>query len=271
MYKLTQYAKKNNVLIIEDCAQGFGSKFNGENIGSFGDVACFSLIKTAYGISGGVLATNNKSLYEKVLKIQEGLKKPNLILDIYRLFRSIIDTYRYTSRFFESLYNRLQDSRPSKIKNKESLVLAKPTILSMKVFASIIPLLDKIHTKRIAISKEIVNGLDKALITNMKYETVPTKLFVYHKNISSITDINALRKLGIQAMHLQQKHDSVYQDSHNDSIWSCLNDKSEQYPIYFEVHDHLISIPLLENITKHDIKYIVQQINTLNDEKENMV
>lgn len=271
MYKLTQYAKKNNVLIIEDCAQGFGSKFNGENIGSFGDVACFSLIKTAYGISGGVLATNNKSLYEKVLKIQEGFKKPNLILDIYRLFRSIIDTYRYTSGFFESLYNRLQDSRPSKIKNKESLVLAKPTILSMKVFASIIPLLDKIHTERVAIAKEIVDGLDKSLLTNMKYETVPTKLFVYHKNISSITDINAVRGLGIQAMHLQQKHDSVYQDSHNDPMWSYLNDKSEQYPIYFDVHDHLISIPLLENITKHDIKYIVQQINTLNDEKENMV
>lgn len=272
MNKLVEYASKNNIYLIEDCAQGFGSRFNNNNLGTFGDVACYSLIKTAFGISDGVFATNNQALYEKVLKTYKELKKPHLILDVYRLFRATIDTYRYKSAFFKRLYKTLQTARPDKVKTKDSLVLAKPTTLSMKVFASIIPILTDIHNKRYTVAKDIVSALDETFKTNINVNyTVPTKLFIYSKKISSLLDIPYMRRKGIQTMHLQQKYDSIYQDSINDPIWDSIKNKLDQYPIFAELHDHLISLPLFENITKKDIQYIVQQINNCNNEKENLV
>ena len=35
-------AKKNNSMIVEDCAQACGAEYNGKKVGTFGDVGCFS-------------------------------------------------------------------------------------------------------------------------------------------------------------------------------------------------------------------------------------
>jgi len=67
-------AKKNNIKVIEDCAQAHGAKYNGERIGSMGDIGCFSFYPTknlgAIG-DGGALLTNNDQLSEKVKLIRE--------------------------------------------------------------------------------------------------------------------------------------------------------------------------------------------------------
>ena len=42
MDKVTKYAKRNNLLIIEDAAQAFGIKWKNKGCGSFGDTAAFS-------------------------------------------------------------------------------------------------------------------------------------------------------------------------------------------------------------------------------------
>ena len=142
----------------------------------------------------------------------------------------------------------------------------------MKVFASIIPILTDIHNKRYTVAKDIVSALDETLKTNINVpHTIPTKLFIYSKDISSISDIPTMRGKGIQTMHLQQKYDSIYQDSINDPVWRSVKNILNQYPIFAELHDHMISVPLLENMTKNDIQYIVQQINKCNNEKENLV
>ena len=40
--KICKIAKKNNLKVIEDCAQAQGAKFNNKYVGSFGDIGCFS-------------------------------------------------------------------------------------------------------------------------------------------------------------------------------------------------------------------------------------
>jgi len=42
MDKIMELAKKNNILVVEDCAQAIGAESNGKKAGSFGDFACFS-------------------------------------------------------------------------------------------------------------------------------------------------------------------------------------------------------------------------------------
>lgn len=62
-------AKKNNLLIVEDCAESFGGKDeNGKLVGTMGDVACWSF-QTAKHLTcgdGGILSTNNKKIAIKI-------------------------------------------------------------------------------------------------------------------------------------------------------------------------------------------------------------
>jgi dTDP-4-amino-4,6-dideoxygalactose transaminase len=55
-------AKKNNLKIVEDCAQAHGAVYKGRTIGSIGDMACFSFYPGknlgAYGDAGAIVTNN---------------------------------------------------------------------------------------------------------------------------------------------------------------------------------------------------------------------
>lgn len=74
LHSILAIAKKNNVKVIEDCAQVHGALYEGKRVGSFGDISCFSFYPTknlgAIG-DGGAVATNNPELAEKVRLLRE--------------------------------------------------------------------------------------------------------------------------------------------------------------------------------------------------------
>ena len=75
---IKKISKKYNIKILEDCAQSSGSKYFGKMSGSLGDISAFSFYPTknlgAYG-DGGIVVTNNKSLYSKSLMLRKyGMK-----------------------------------------------------------------------------------------------------------------------------------------------------------------------------------------------------
>jgi len=43
MQLITQICTENNINLVEDCAQAIGARYQGKQVGSFGDYACFSL------------------------------------------------------------------------------------------------------------------------------------------------------------------------------------------------------------------------------------
>jgi len=78
MNKITKIAKENNLFLIEDCAEAIGSYFDNKHVGIFGDISTFSFYgnKTITTGEGGMVATNNHTIYEKVLKLKgQGLAK----------------------------------------------------------------------------------------------------------------------------------------------------------------------------------------------------
>lgn len=61
MAAITELAKKHGIPVIEDCAQAFLSTYRNENIGTLGDIGCFSLQQGKHITTGegGIVVTNN--------------------------------------------------------------------------------------------------------------------------------------------------------------------------------------------------------------------
>ena len=71
--KLVEICKKNNLFLIEDCAESIGARYNDKLLGTYGDIACFSFYgnKTITTGEGGMVVTNNDKLNEK-LRLYKG-------------------------------------------------------------------------------------------------------------------------------------------------------------------------------------------------------
>ncbi len=69
MDALRAIAKRHGLAIVEDAAQAIGATFGGEQVGTLGDVACFSFFPTknlGCAGDGGMVTTNDPSLFERV-------------------------------------------------------------------------------------------------------------------------------------------------------------------------------------------------------------
>jgi len=80
MEEIIEIAKRHQLKVIEDTAQGFGSKRNGKYLGTFGDIGTFSFFPTK-NLSclgdGGLIVTQDDLLYEmgKKLRVHGSSKK----------------------------------------------------------------------------------------------------------------------------------------------------------------------------------------------------
>lgn len=68
MEKIRPWAKKKNLVLIEDSAESCGSVYKGKKIGNWSDISCFSfeekkIITTG---DGGMICLNNRTLYKKI-------------------------------------------------------------------------------------------------------------------------------------------------------------------------------------------------------------
>ncbi len=62
MDEIKELCRKHDLLLFEDCALAFGSSYNGQPLGSFGDAAIFCLAKFLPVPNGGALILNNPTL-----------------------------------------------------------------------------------------------------------------------------------------------------------------------------------------------------------------
>jgi perosamine synthetase len=78
MSRVTNLAKKYNLLIIEDCAEAIGSLYEGKHVGNFSDVAIFSFFgnKTITTGEGGMLIFKDPVMKERAVILRDhGMSK----------------------------------------------------------------------------------------------------------------------------------------------------------------------------------------------------
>jgi dTDP-4-amino-4,6-dideoxygalactose transaminase len=69
MDAIMDIARRHNLKVIEDCSHAHGALYKGRMVGTFGDVACFSLMsgKSLACGEGGMLTTNDRRIYERAI------------------------------------------------------------------------------------------------------------------------------------------------------------------------------------------------------------
>ncbi len=78
MEKLVKICNDHNLFLIEDCAEAFGSFYNQQHVGTFGDISTFSFFgnKTITTGEGGMVVAKSKELIEKAFHLKnQGVSK----------------------------------------------------------------------------------------------------------------------------------------------------------------------------------------------------
>lgn len=72
MDALTSICREHGLLLVEDCAEAFGTHFKGRHIGTFGDVATFSFFgnKTITTGEGGMVVVKEETVFEKAFHLK---------------------------------------------------------------------------------------------------------------------------------------------------------------------------------------------------------
>ncbi|MEE2751035.1 MAG: aminotransferase class I/II-fold pyridoxal phosphate-dependent enzyme [Myxococcota bacterium] len=70
MDAIREIARAHDIVVIEDCAQSTGARWNGERVGSLGDAAyyTFGLTKNITTLSGAMVTTNDDAIAQNVRK-----------------------------------------------------------------------------------------------------------------------------------------------------------------------------------------------------------
>lgn len=72
MERIMAIARQHGLAVIEDCAHSHGSTWNGQGVGTLGDIGCFSLqaSKTLNAGEGGFVITNDAQLHSRLYALR---------------------------------------------------------------------------------------------------------------------------------------------------------------------------------------------------------
>lgn len=95
MDEILEICRKNNLILIEDCAHALGASYKGRKVGTFGNAAFFSFgrDKIISSVYGGMVATNDENLAEKIKEFQEKTEYPSDFWIFQQLLHPILTNY----------------------------------------------------------------------------------------------------------------------------------------------------------------------------------
>ncbi len=223
MDPIVKIAKKNNLYIVEDCAQAHGATYKGKKIGSFGDAAGFSFYPGknlgALGDAGAVV-TNNKVLEEKIRALGN-----------------------YGSDF---KYHHIYKGNNSRLDELQAAFLAAK-----------LPYLEKMNIERRRIAGMYTEGITNPKIT-LPY-VIPDCVPVWHIYGIRCAQRDALEKYLNDKGIGTNKHYPI--PIHLQECYKDLNIPKGALPIAEEISSTELSIPMYYGMTDKEIRYVIDAIN----------
>jgi dTDP-4-amino-4,6-dideoxygalactose transaminase len=223
MNAVMSIADAHDLFIIEDCAQSHGAKWNDQNVGSFGDIACFSFYPTkgcgAFG-DGGAIVTNDDNVAEYI-----------------KMMRNYGSNEKYHFQKV-GVNSRLDEIQAAMLRVK-------------------LRHLDMLNEGRRAVSEKYLNSINNELISLPKiYKNANSvwHLFVIkckrREHLSAYLNDNGI-------------HTDIHYPIPpflNDA-YSSLNISVENYKKTVELSETILSMPLFVGMTDDEIDYVIKTIN----------
>lgn len=224
MDEILQIAKANNLKIIEDCAQSFGSEYAGKKVGSLGDCGCLSFFpaKTlgCYG-DGGMVVTDDEALAANLRMLRN---------------HGSSNKYIYSSHGFNSRLDTLQ-AAVLRVKLKYADKWIKQRIDNAEYYNKQLSALAEITTP--AIPKNSKHSFNYYTIgINSGRENIQAGLTA--KNIPSAVYYPL-------CLHLQE----VYKD---------LKYKPGDFPVAEKNQDRVLSLPMYPELAGNQMDMVVKAI-----------
>lgn len=244
--EILAFCKENNIILIEDTAQAFGTKINGKYAGSFGVIGCYSFNDTKMLRIGeaGALVTNNKEIYEKIENFRhvgEVFKK--------NLKSSVSSNTTYGDLLFNGLSNdgRGLNLRPSPITfstGVERIKVVKNYILrrqeKIKIYLSKLSNLEGVN---------IISNLDINKIND--YAPIACWIILDSKKYKRNKVILGCINIGIPTGSFN--YNTIIK---NDFFEKFVVNKNDNFINSQNLRDNSIFLPLYENLDNSDIKKI---------------
>lgn len=257
---VTDWARKNNIIIIEDCAQACGSFYDGKPLGTFGSYSVISLVKNLYFYAGGLLLSNGPipSITEShtVSSATIGYKKIKHFLESDVSHKASIINFLYHSLMVikgdSSLPSRAVKEFNDKTVYEINRKTFNPEILEQTRSANASFLLDNIDYSLYDVQSVVEHGHSNR-----------NRVILISKNKTAEKLIDGMRKKGIACNNLTQSYINGYQDHiSTDSIlgeYYC-----EKLCTYESCLPYIVSIPISPYLSNNELKYICDNINIIN-------
>lgn len=233
------FAHKHGLRVIEDASHGFGTYYNNQLVGSFGDVVCISMdgIKNITSGEGGMIITDD-------LNVQKVVKDARLL-----------SVQNDTESRFKGTRTWMFDVDQPGWRYHMSNIMAAIGYTQLKKFPRFKEIRQRLAKKYL----EELKGIKGIQLIPCDYDEVVPHIFVIRVD-SSIRDSlkTFLNDNGVSTgMH--------YRPNHLLSLFSKNQDNTTLQHTD-EVYKRLITLPLHTDMTMEDVEYICNLIKNFFDE-----
>ncbi len=241
MDKMVEISQNYSIPIVEDSAQGLGSKWNGKSLGTFGELGCISFheTKNIHSGLGGCLIVNDESLISKAEIIWERGTDRSLFL------KGLVD--KYTWREVGSSFY------PSELQSAFLLAQLEELDGNLAYRKSIIEKYEK------SLEELELNGNLRILKPSEKSQS-NSHMFAIILDNEIITEKlrRHLVSNGIQAV-------IHYVPLHQSSVGKKLGYEKNHFPITENLAGRLLRLPLHHEIGNDQINEIAKQLTLFFD------
>ncbi len=223
MTRIMEIAKMYNLRVVEDCAQSHGNCWNGQVVGTFGDIGCFSFYPSkgcgAFG-DAGCIVTNDEALANK-----------------FRVYRNYGSEKRY--------HNQVVGTNSRLDELQAGLLRVKLTHM------------DEFNAERCALADRYIREITNPLIQLPKVRPGADSTwhqFVIHCEKRDVL-MKYLEEKGIGTLI----HYPI--PPHLSEAYQYLGKKEGDYPITERYAKEVLSLPMYNGMTQEEQTLVIEAVN----------
>lgn len=242
MDEIMDIAKKHQLYVIEDSAQGVNASYRDKYLGTWGHIGCYSFHGTKNYISGegGALAINTDD--EMLIKRAEIIRQKGT--NRFDFLRGHVDKYTWVD--VGSSYG--------------------PSDVLMAMLYSQIQDIDDIKIKRKYISERydgiVSKYIDLGKVKSSSYipRECDSNYHIYYMVLNSIEDRDRV------ITRLAEKDISAYthfMPLHTSDMGKKLGYRGDEFPVTLKAGDCLLRLPLYTHMKPSEIEYVIKVLNEI--------